>query len=728
MNIEWTAPLLWTLPLVALMVATGPWTRRHYRRTTPSVSLSLRRLLILIRSLAVVVLLVAALGPVLVFEREVVEPAVVRVLVEDSRSMAMGDGADGRSRWRTATALAAEVDSVVAGLDGGVVTELIRGNGIAAARPLNVPASPPEADGTSLTRLLRDGGAAGPARITVLLTDGHQTTGNGTAVASNGAVALVGVGDPVGPPDVHVQMPRTPDEAQVGDEIAVEIEVALGGWGDRPVPELTVVLEHEGVEVGRRMLKPAAGDALARCEIVDVPDSAGLRVLTARVLPVAGEALTANNDASAAVVVREGRQRILLLASRPGWMVRFLAVAAAGEERVDVSVVAPTASGPAFAEGGVWTAPATADAWARWDGVIVADAGAGAWLGEGFAAAASEGLGVLFIAATGDRPWSEDLKALWPVSAPGRSELGARRLRVAPDAAGHPVLTGLNDLDASLRLGPPVPMVSVVEAGGGARVVLEARGAEGGDPRPVLVTRRDGSGRTAWLGGADLWEQVFWRPPTGLRAAGPGLEPLLANLLVWLAQGTDEIGATLLGRRHVYHEGEPFEVRARSLELGGRPGAPPTRLEVRRLDGGGDFEDVRLSMRPVPGDERISAVVVGPLPPGRYELAPLGDEAIEAVGPSREIAVTATSLEDRQGRQDRTALRALATSLDATLLDGNSNAGRRSLLRLISDLDLQADRRTVRSTLMPWSTWPFVVLVVLLLGLEWFLRRRHGLL
>ena len=51
--------------------------------------------------------------------------------------------------------------------------------------------------------------------------------------------------------------------------------------------------------------------------------------------------------------------------------------------------------------------------------------------------------------------------------------------------------------------------------------------------------------------------------------------------------------------------------------------------------------------------------------------------------------------------------------------------------RLLQDLmqrDWSGGEVSRRSRLDFWSGWPFLLVVAVLLGLEWFLRRRNGLL
>ncbi len=720
MTIEWTAPLPWTLLLVLLWMATGPWVRRHLRFTVPDPGTGVRRRLLWLRLASLLMLLIAAAGPLLVLERDRTERPVVEIVLEDSASMDL----PGRlgTRWDDARALVAAADSVLA--PRGFDLRTRRGSGLGPLRDMDD--APPGAVGSSLTGLLR--GAAADARLTVLVSDGHGTAPDAGGRPVVGDLVVAGVGDPVGPADVGVGDVGVPDEAQVGDEVVVEAVLTIRSGSAGAPDSLIVVLEADGREVDRRILRPAPGDVVARCELRDRPVEPGLRVYRVLVESGTDERLPDNNEAGAAVVVRDGRRDVLVLASRPGWIVRFLSAVGSREDRLGLRVVAPTAAGPAFTDDGTaWSAPADPQEWSPWRAVVLADPGAAAWAGEGLAGALAGGTGLVCVADDSPTPWLPGVRKLLPVTGRLRS-LARGDWMIDPTDAGadHPVLEGLGAGDDPFRHLPPLGAVAPADLRGGSVTLLDAAaGAGAAESRPLLAVTAGEGPRVGWIGSDGLWQQVFWRAGPDDGDQRPAVERLLGNLLLWAVRGDDGAGVTLLGQRRLYHAGERFEMRARSLDVRGRPGPPPGRLVVRSLDDEAS-ETLGLSLRPDPTEPGTSSALIGPLAPGRYSISAASEG--DGTAGSREIVVLPTSPELRQGTQDIRRLRALAAAHDGLYVQASSEAGLQAFLRRLDGLDPSPATVTSRTSLAPWAGWPFLLLVVGCLSAEWILRRRHGLL
>lgn len=719
MHLEWTAPTA-SLPLLVLaIVAAGLWTRRHYRTSVPPPAGAAGRLLPWLRGTALALILLAAAGPLLVIERTDTVPATVLILVEDSASMGLDDGPDGRTRWERAAAVAAAVESVAADVGEATVVSL-RGNGLADARPYDPAAGePPTAQGTDLARLLATSPPGGDApRLTVLITDGHATVGDPAAAGRRGDLLLAGVGDPRGPGDLAVRDVLAPDLAFVGDEVVVE---AVLGLREPLGPERTVRVDllHGGEVVDSRSLTVGPDDRTLRCELVDRPDAPGLRELTVRAAPLAEERFLGNNTAVLALKVRSERRRLLALTTRPDWLSRVLAQAAAAEERLDLEVVYPGPDGPRSSlEGPGWTPPRDAEAWRRYDGVLLLDAEAARrWAdGDALGEAAAAGLGLLVVDPGDDGDWPAALAALLPRREPGVPAVrGGLRI---PDRR-HPLAAApAADGRAWSRL-PPLTVGRPARPSATAAVLLAV---DADPPVPVLTVDDAGGRRLAWLGSRDLWEQAFWTPPGEAPSAHP-LRRLLRNVLVWTAQGEDMAGATLLAQRTVYQEGEPIAVRARGRNLRGRVAAPPRAVAVGPVGGG---EPRRFSLTPDPAAPGTAAALLPPQPPGVHRLQLLDDEG-EPGGEALEILVVAGSVEQKQTTQDRRALRALADALGARLVDAHAPDGILAVADAVAATDLAPESRPRRSAWRPWSSWGALLLVTTLLGLEWFLRRRAGM-
>ncbi|MFO7610045.1 MAG: VWA domain-containing protein, partial [Candidatus Krumholzibacteriia bacterium] len=335
MSIHWSAPA-WLWPLLPVVAAGAVlWAVAMYRRTRPAVAPRLRRTLTALRAAAFVLLVAAVAAPVVSRLGSDTVPAEVLVVVEDSGSMAVGDAAAGRTRWQQAVRVAALADSLAGAAGHEARVTVLAGNGLGALAPL-VAEAEPDARGTDLNALAGQAlrrAAGGPVRALVLVSDGQETRSAGPARGAAAAprAVVVGVGDPQGPADRMIRDLRYPDTVHRGDGIVVELLVDHRPAAAAATGDLRVTLTGPAGVLADTVLAATGG---AVPVTLTVPaDAEGLLVGELTVSPLDNERFLANNSASLAVDVRRARARVLLLADRPGWDVRFLAQAAAAEHR-----------------------------------------------------------------------------------------------------------------------------------------------------------------------------------------------------------------------------------------------------------------------------------------------------------------------------------------------------------------------------------------------------------
>lgn len=732
MDLQWLLPSWAWLPLLLAAGAWVIWVQRVYARTVPAPMPAMRRLLVGLRTAAGLLVLLALARPLLVTERAVEEPAVVAVVVEDSGSMALQDRPDRPTRWRRALSLAAAADSLVQASGTGADLVLLRGNGRGDLVPTTLAEArqdTPTAVGSDLPTLVtqaRQRLLARPLRGLVVLSDGHSDPGPTAGVADDAPLWLVGVGDPDGVADRSVSDLRYPDVVHVGETVLVDLVVRQPVTTS--VDDSVTVRLRLGDEVVAERSGPAAD--LTRWELAWIPEEAGLAVLEVEVSALDNERFQANNRATLAVDVAEQQARLLMLAPRPGWDARFLAQAALAEPRLQLRVVRPGPAGPVFADSLTsWRSPRDAAAWRRdWDAVVLAGP-PGELLPDGgreLAGAVRQGLG-LFVLMADDggtaqtTRWAPPLEELLPVQGvAGRPRPGEFSLQIAPDGRGHPILGDLG-ADASLATLPPLRLLLPTEARVGARTLLQA------GERPVLVAGEPGRGRVAWFGARRLWELAFWQPAQGDLATGRPGERLARQLLLWSALGDQRGGLTWLGRQLVFEEGEPVPATIAWRDLRGDPlPGGEARVEVR-AEGNASSERLH-ALRPDPARPGVYAALLPPLPPGRWELTPLGIADPPVQGAVRTVVVTDAARERAQVRQDRRYLRQAAARLGGTAIDGDRSGAREALLAELSGISLEVERTRRQSRLEPGASWGWLAVVVMLLGIEWTLRRRQGLL
>lgn len=776
MSLSWTTPV-WMWPLLLVLAAGAViWTVKVYRQSRPAPRPRLRSVLLGLRTAALLLLVLAVAQPVLSRLWRQEDPGRLVYVFEDSGSMSLAQGTEAEGedqaenaapdRWLAALDFSARLDAALAARGWTGEPIRLRGNGLQPVQEFRFDdpvITDPVAHGTDLNRLLRqvaDHTVGLPVRAVVLFSDGQETRQSAAgrtpgagrnSLSGNPRLVVMGAGNPVGSADRLIKDLRYPDTAYAGDEIVVELAVThrfLEGQNPGPV---TVSLTE-----GDRQIVDETFNLDRATTVLEIPFPAGeegLRVFELEVSPLDNERFLANNKVSLAVNVRRGRSRILLLADKPGWDLRFLAQAALAEPRVELAVVQPSALGAVFADSMVtWQEPSSAQEWNRWDAVILYGwGGLNAGLDwDRLGQAVSAGLGLLVLPSPetpGQRVLTDPppgLASILPVTAERWRWVEADFQAETPAAAaGHPILQGLGGTveagqDSRVLAGlPPLRRVVGVQTRPGALLLLDARQRERGGSTarlPLLAADAAGQGRVLWFGGRRLWELAFWEP--GVRLPGTvAAEPqaarrLVQNLLVWLAAGQDESGLVFTGRRAFYQEGERVTLAAQWRDMRGQPVLDKNlSLIMRELGPGGEPGPERtFSMQRPSGSSGAAEVQLPPLPPGNYAVRLQGEGDPPVPGPEEFLVVTAHSVEETQVRQDQRRLQQLAGDRGGTFHQLSADQALQAVATELSSLDWSSAWRERRVRLDFWAGWPFLAAMVVLLGMEWYLRRRNGLL
>lgn len=761
MAIHWSTPA-WLWPLL-LITAVGAvlWVVRAYSQTRPQAPEHLGRVLIGLRSAALLLLVLAIAGPILSRLLVTRPPAEIVIVLEDSGSMLIGDAGQETSdatpvtRWARALQVAARIDSTLAQRSEKISRVYMRGNGLSPVSEfrLNDPVvTEPVGYGTDLVGLQRqvmDRLAGHPLRAMVLISDGQETSGWGDGVGGRGPRAdlpmplfVVGVGDENGPPDRVLKDLRYPDTAYEGDRVVVEFAVdhryladTAGQDGRR---EIRAQLRNSQGVVADTTIFSAAD--LVPFELTFTVGQEGLQAYELAVDVLDNERFPANNKATLAINVRQERARVLLLSASPSWDLRFLAQAAASEQRLTLSVVYPNASGLVFADSlTVWKEPGTVDQWLVWDAVVLTG-WTGALSGLDWRlldSAVEQGLGLLVMAGSGSGvgggPVSfappDDLVAMLPVALQRWRWLPGPFFIEQPAASsGHPILEGISGGVADLSALPPLALVANVQVIPGAELLLRGKGRRGGPGPPVMVVISRGQGRVTWFGGRHLWELAFWetdRQGEELTQTTQAGRRLARNLLVWSAAGLAESGLAFTGRQTFFYEGEPIRLAAQWRDMRGRPVTDRSLQLVLRHQDGESGGDQTYSLRRSRSRVGFAEATLPPLAPGNYTVQLIGDGDPPVLGREENLIVANHSLEMTQVRMQRRRLVQLASHHDGRFDKSDDLTG---LLAALAELDWRGDEVERQYRWDIRAGWPLLGLLVALLGAEWYLRRRHGLL
>src|SRR3954451_18008865 len=121
--------------------------------------------------------------------------------------------------------------------------------------------------------------------------------------------------------DLAVEKVAVDDFAFVRNQVTVDVILTARGFSATDVP---VVLRREGQVVAQQTVHISGDQSRYEVKLSFVPDRTGKFAFTVSVPVYEGEALSQNNQKSFVLKVIRDRVRVLLVAGRPSWDVRFL--------------------------------------------------------------------------------------------------------------------------------------------------------------------------------------------------------------------------------------------------------------------------------------------------------------------------------------------------------------------------------------------------------------------
>jgi hypothetical protein len=682
------------VPLLVALVQAGPLSGRSASGARPLRALTALRL----AALALIGL--AAVNPS--WQREVrrqQRPPLV-VLVDASASMGL-PGEGGRTRWQ-------QVQEALQ--NAAVRRELQRFEAIIApfGPGLIFPAPDrPTAQSTDIALALQQAQARYGPQTMLVISDGAETAREDTRGhaarhrAAGGTVWTAGVGalEPpanVGP--VALQAPRVAREKQ---PIPVRVLVRSQGY----VGEQPLVLEVDGKPVARPTVALVpGGTAAVRQQLAGL--APGFHLLTAKAAPRAGEATEADNVRHQLVEVRRDETRIVLLAGAPDPDYAALRRLMARSPKTKLDSYARLGPGKFLHQRGEAVTREAPDlarllreahvlvlmgyplpaAEAEAVRAFVTGGGALAWL-AGKQSSGAGALGGVLPAEVGGLN-----TVLTPAAAPTGDGPLAQQLAQATSASwwqGAPFLGGAAGL-GNVRAG--------------AEVALRGRSGQ-----PLLVTAAAGVGAVLIFAGTGT--QRWQLSPEADDNSRRLYEAFWGVVLGWLSQPRQQGRLVVMVDPPIAPAGRPVRLIA---ALSGLPEAkvqaevtgPQTKLTVPLSPGGQDRG------RYVGG---LSA-----LRPGTYSVRFTATAGPTRLQETRQLVIEPGGAELWETTQQAGELQAIAVA------GGGQHAPVGQLAELLSRLPTAATATPVMRRLHPFRSAAALAVIVGLLSLEWWLRRRWG--
>jgi hypothetical protein len=738
-----------------------------------------------LRLVVVLMALFAMLRPTLVYTKSEPVKASLVLLIDSSRSMQVADSLGDKSRWDTMRMLLDASAGDLAALDEK--WEVSAYSFADDTRKLPVRngriALPAAAQGeqSALGAAISDtlDRESGERLLGMLLmSDGAQRAtpprdmspqlAARRLVAENVPLYTITFGKPGGSDRSDLAIDDLVTNETVFAETPVEVRgrLATQGYANERV-KVQLLWEKDGkmAVVDTTQLDTGAEGGSAPVVLKHTPTAAGEYKVSLRVEPREGELVTTNNEVSTFVTVRAGGINVLYLAGTkrvggaPGPEQRFVRASLA--QSPDIVVERRLINyDPASAD----LVEAIRDA--KPDVIILDDVdtqGVSAASWKALAERVREGAGLMLMGGYHsfgpggyretpladvlpmnigpaqrqgfDEPLRQDVHLPGPVRMQPAPPLGARHpvMRLeGPEVGGQrsgggvwdqlPALDGANRMDRD-ELKP------------NAQVLAEADDAE---RHPLLVAGQPGDGRVLAFAGDSTWR---W-PMAGF---GEAHRRFWRQAVLWLAKKDEQtdgrVWIRLTERRvprgtHVDFqlgaedaEGSPVETAEFEVTVTTPDGAEKVVRPVREAAATGEESDTRASTRSAGASESATweAVFRETTKPGDYKITVTAKDGANVLGTAEaRFLVPAQDLELDRPAAEHSLMAQLAEMTKPAGGAARTEEELPDLLKRLAEQPLELKEEVV-SRITYWDTWPFFLTFVGLLGTEWYLRKRWGL-
>ena len=624
----------------------------------------------------------------------------------------------------------------------------------------SVPPVVAEGASTDIYHSLREGLADKSASSMIMITDGQHTAPGvlrdiaRDAANKNVPIFVVGVGDPVPPLNVQVMDLFADAQVWLQDPFEIRAVISAQGVGDELVS--VELLEYavgetdaEPLVLETKEITLAQDDGNTRVSFIHEPGKAGRHAYAIRVQELENELSLEDNEAPAPVIVKvlDESARVLLVAGRASWEYRDLIKLLTREKFINVSSWLQTMDPSRLQAGNTPIArlPATKPALFEYDVILLLDPDPSKldpeWVSLLKKFSREHAGGLLYMPSNRfagrflANPATADIKDVLPVrfGDVGSIEVSsllsvynqAWPLGVVRANIDSPVMKFYQDDEASFQqwknLSGTYWSFPASESKPSARTLVQHTNpnlVQNDVARPLLITGQYGSGRTMYVGfnGTWRWRSVgrdaefynrFWVQAVRYLVKGRALEAE-GRGFIEAEKDTYQIGqrisltATLRDKN--YNDLEVDEVAARAFV--------------------GEDMSEELLFKPVPGDigRYQASTVASRTGLHRIEIMSENEEG-EPVKIEKDFSVIPPNLETRAVWLNAPELNAIAE------LSGGKYFHIDELSELVQAVPNRI--RTIENQSPPkpvWDTSRMLVLLVLLLGIEWAMRKRFKLL
>lgn len=578
----------------------------------------------------------------------------------------------------------------------------------------------------------------------VLISDGKMNVGGDPSpLAKQIGVPIytVGVGNPKAPKDIQVIRVEAPPIVYLDRPFSINLLLKSSGYEGR---NAQLRLFEGQAQVDSKLIALRQSSPTQNFEFRLKPQKEGDYTYTVSVDPLSDELTSENNKRTLFIKAVKSKLKLLYLDGAPRWEYRFLKRAMEKDESLEPTfiLVSPADSYLASKTGGYYPQyppgnfiektekfPEFSKDLFRYDVIIIGNVSFDLLKAPQLQALADfvekRGGGLLFLggeASLGAKgAASSGLKKLLPVNVPSNGGVLLEEtfnLVLTPDGFFHPIMRLSYSKDENDSIWRELPALKRAFGGlqskAGASVLAKhQRYAE----YPVIIYQRYGRGKVLLIATDTTWNWDFeilaYKPEASY------YRQFWSQTIRWLATESEDKLVNLELDKQEYELGEEVEVSTRVYNQNYEP-LPEAKVELTvKTPLGTTVEIPALSNPEVKG---LYSANFQPTESGNYTLsAKASYYQLELGSDSKQFEAHYPKLEFEDPRQDEARLKSLSE------ISGGSYMTLAELPKLAERIRYAERTEEVSQKSELWNNPAILLLAVALLGGEWILRKRRGL-
>ncbi len=708
-----------TIVLALLVLLSAALSIYFYRRTLPPVAPAKKVLLIALRSLALSLLLAMLFEPLLSLISTSTEKPVLAVLVDNSKSMSIADKTGDRAEQMKGVLKSNGLKNVEA---FGALRYFTFGARPTEHAALNADSLSLNEDATDMAAALRaiaEQKEVSNIGAVLLAGDGSYNLGQNPIYEAEQLgipIFSVGIGDSTEQRDLLITKVLANELVHAQTEVPVDVTVKSSGYNGEKVD---VVLSDGAKELQRTRIVLEEGTREYSAHLSSVPEGEGMKKYSVRVSRLQGELTTANNQRTFYTRILKSKMRVLIIAGSPSPDLTIVKQTLSEDKNIEVRSLTQKSSGD-FYEG-------------RLTDRILDSADCLALIGFPISSTSEQvlhalrttgrSLPILFVNGKSiDERKLGALGSFLPFVASHASQT-EQLVFIEPSPNTHPVLATNTGVQSWRRLPPLFKLQTQYQAKPEASVVafININPASGGIAinEPLIVLRNVNRQKSLAILGYGIWR---WR----LMAQGnPETERLLAtflsNSIRWLTTRDDNRPVKVATTKSAFTRGEPVEFTAQVYDANANP-VENAQVNIVAEHATGEIE---TALRPI-GNGRYEATLDG-LSEGDYTFRARAEVEGQSLGEDKgRFSVGELNLEFQDTRMNAQLLRQLAAATGGRFFAPSEISELAEILRRQGSFAQREIRRAQSFELWNWKY--MLALVVVLLAVEWLVRKRSGML